>query len=109
MPGSVVIERYTRTSDGAGGVYETWAAVGTVDGRIYPQTQRSQNAEMVAGAQIMSMTGWMATMPNGTDVLAQDRLLYNSRTWEVTKVNNDQMWQTAVRCELEAMNEERRI
>lgn len=107
MPGSVVIERATYASDGMGGYSESWAAIGTVIGRVYPQTQRGQG-EFVTGGQVVSMTQWYATLPVGTNVTARDRLLYASRTWEVTSVNNDEMWQTAVRCEVEAHNEERR-
>jgi head-tail adaptor len=106
MPGTVVIERVTNTSNGRGGYTQTWAAVGTVNGRIYPR--RTQGIEIVTGGQIVSDTDWWGTLPTGTDVLAQDRLLYQTRTWEVVRVNNDEMYQTAVRCELTAFNEERR-
>ena len=108
MPGTVVIERYTRSSDGQGGVYETWAAVGTAVGRIYPR-ERMGMGEQVTGAQVMSVSDWWGTLPSGTDVTAKDRLYYSGRTWEVVRVNNDEDWQTAVRCECRAMNEERRI
>jgi len=107
MPGTVVIERYTFTPDGTGMAYEAWTALGTVIGRIYPVVRRGQ-AEITAGAQTTSLTRWVGTLPEGTDVLAKDRLLYDSRTWEVTQVNNSEMWMTALRCELEAFNEERR-
>lgn len=106
MPGGVVIQRYTFTSDGQGGFYETWNNVGTVAGRIYPQ--RTQGLEAAGGGQLISEARWWATFPNGTDVVAQDRLSYNSRTWEVVRVNNDEMWQTALRCELVTHNEEAR-
>lgn len=106
MPGTVVIERYTMTPDGAGNQYEAWAAVGTVIGRIYPQ--RTQGLEMVGGAQVLSETRWWGTLPVGTDVIERDRLVYSGRSWEVTRVNNDEMFQTAVRAELESENEERR-
>lgn len=107
LPGTVVIERYTRAVDGQGGVYETWAAVGTVVGRVYPRSRMGMG-EQVAGAQVMSITDWWGTLPSGTDVTAKDRLYYSNRTWEVVLVNNDEMWSTAVRCECRAMNEERR-
>ena len=107
LPGAVVIERDTNSSDGMGGSYQTWAGVGTVEGRIYPQRRRS-TAEAIAGAQVASEMQWWATFPVGTDVIASDRLLYQSRTWEVVTVNNDSMYQTAIRCELSTMNEERR-
>lgn len=107
MPGTVVIERFMLTSDGTGNQYEGWSAAGTVIGRIYPMVRRG-GAEMVGGAQVQSMTQWFGTLPTGTVVYAQDRLYYGDSTWEVLRVNNDQMWQTAIRCELEKSNEERR-
>lgn len=108
MPGTVVIQRYVGAPDGMGGAVETWAAVGTVIGRIYPELRRGM-AESVGGAQIISAMEWFGTLPVGTDVIAQDRLFYSSRTWEVKRVNNDEMWQTCVRCELESFNEEDRV
>lgn len=107
MPGTVIIYRAALADDGMGGMRETWAAVGTVAGRIYPINQRG-NTEFVAGAQVISETKWVATLPVGTDVTAADRLKASSRTWEVTKVNNDEDYQTAVRCDLMAHNEESR-
>jgi len=107
MPGAVVIQRHTLTRDAMGGFTESWAAIGTAIGRIYPQN--NQQSEAVAGNRIGSETRWNATFPVGTDVTAEDRLLYQSRTWEVKGVNNDEMWQTAVRCECTALNEEQRI
>lgn len=108
LPSDVVIERYTLTPDGIGGFTEAWPAVGTVTGRIYPVQRRGQT-EFMAGAQRISETTWYATFPVGTDVQAKDRLVKGTRSWEVTKVNNDEDFQTAVRCELMAHNEERRI
>ena len=106
MPGTVIIQRHTLTRDSMGGFAESWAAVGTVIGRIYPQN--NQRNEFIAGERVEAETRWNATFPVGTDVTAQDRLLYQSRTWEVVGVNNDEMWQTAVRCECTALNEEQK-
>lgn len=107
MPGTIVIQRRTLTQDSMHGFSETWAAVGTVIGRIYPRNNQSN--EYVAGDRVTAETQWYATAPVGTDVIAEDRLSYESRTWEVVGVNNDEMWQTAVRCECTALNEEQRI
>ena len=107
MPGTIVIQRHTLAQDSMHGFSETWAAVGTVVGRIYPQN--SQRSEYVTGERVGAETRWDATFPVGTDVTAEDRLLYQSRTWEVVGVNNDEMWQTAVRCECTALNEEQQI
>jgi head-tail adaptor len=108
MPGTVVIERRTLTANGMGGHTEVWAAVGTVIGRIYPRSTRGQG-EVIGGAQVQSTMDWYGTFPTGTDVIAADRLLYQSRTWEVARVNNDEMYQTSLRCDLETLNEERRV
>jgi head-tail adaptor len=108
MPGTVVIERRTLTPNGMGGHTEVWAAVGTVIGRIYPRSTRGQG-EVIGGAQVQSTMDWYGSMPFGTDVVAADRLLYQSRTWEVVRANNDEMWQSAVRVDLESLNEERRV
>ena len=47
MPGTIVIQRRTLTQDSMHGFSETWAAVGTVIGRIYPRNNQSN--EYVAG------------------------------------------------------------
>lgn len=106
MPGTVVIERVTLTPDGMGGQYEAWTGIGTVIGRIYPQ--RTMGLESVGGAQVLSEMKWWGTLPTGTIIYAQDRLYYGNSTWEVIRVNNDEMWQTAVRAELNKSNEEDR-
>lgn len=102
---SVVIYRMVATPDGMGGFSETWAAVGTVDGRIYSMNSRAF-AEQDAGGQLVSTTRWYGTLPTGTDVTARDQLGANGRKWLVVSVNNDQDWQTACRCELQALNED---
>lgn len=107
LPGTVVIERVTLVPDGMGGQTEAWAGVGTVIGRIYPQRRRG-TGETVGGAQVLSETSWWGTLPTGTIIYAQDRLLYGDSTWEVIAANNDQMWITSVRVELAKSNEERR-
>jgi head-tail adaptor len=106
LPGTVVIQRHTLVSDGMGGATETWAAVGTAIGRIYPR--RTQSAENIGGGQVHSHMQWWATFPVGTQVDAGDRLVYSDRSWEVIGTNNDEMWQSAVRCELTSHNEELR-
>lgn len=107
LPGTVVVYRASLTENGMGGYRETWQAIGTATGRIYPINQRGA-AEFVAGAQVISESKWAATLPVGTDVVAADRLKVGGRTWEVVKVNNDEDYMTAVRCDVIAHNEETR-
>lgn len=108
MPGTIVIQRRTYARDVMGGMAETWAAAGTVTGRLYPQNTRAFG-EPVIGERVTSESRWFATMPAGTDVTAEDRLSYDGRTFEVVRVNNSEMWQTAVRAECVAHNEEQRV
>lgn len=105
LPGTVVIERYGLTADGMGGYTEAWTAAGTVTGRIYP----AAGSERVTGGQPVSVAQWQGTFPVGTSLSAKDRVRYAGRTFEVTAVNNGEMWQTAVRADLLAMNEEARV
>src|SRR5690242_14496022 len=107
MPGTVVIQRNTHASDGQGGYSDVWAAIGTAIGRIYPKSL-AMGREAVTGAQVASLTQWYATLPVGTDVQAKDKLFYDSRTWEITTTNNSEMNKTAVRCEIESLNQEQR-
>jgi head-tail adaptor len=109
LPGSAVIERASLASDGMGGFDEVWAAVGTVAARLYPQNVRALPENAVGGAAVISETRWFVTLPVGSTVTATDRLLIGGRSWEVLAVNNSEMWQTAVRCEVQAFGEERRV
>jgi hypothetical protein len=61
LPGTVVIQRHTLVSDGMGGATETWAAVGTAIGRIYPR--RTQSAENIGGGQVHSHMQWWPRFP----------------------------------------------
>jgi len=108
LPSTAVIHRYTLTSDGMGGFDATWAAVGTVAARLYPQTTRTMAESAAGGNQVISETRWFVTLPYGTGVTAADRLKIGNRTWEIYQVNNTESWQTAVRCEVYALGEEDR-
>lgn len=108
QPGTAVISRATLNSDGMGGNTETWGAIGTVTARLYPMAQRSDR-EMVTGGQIVSKSRWFVTMPNGTDVQPTDRVTMEGRTFEVTFINNDESFMTALRVEVVAHNEETRL
>ena len=104
LPQTGVIQRATLAPDGYGGYTETWAAVGTVSCRVYPRERETR--ERVTGGQVVSPTRWDVTAPYGTDVKAGDRWLIEERTFQVEGVNNGEGYQTAVRCECLAFNEE---
>lgn len=94
MAGTCVINRRTLASDGAGGYTETWAAVGTVAGRVWPA--RESGAERLIADRITEADAWVITVPQGTDVLAKDRIVEGGRTFEVmTAIVHT--WETARR------------
>lgn len=107
LPGTAVIQGTVSTSDGQGGYYEGWSALGTVPARLYPVNRRAY-AEGIGGAQLISETTWHITMPWDTVVDARNRVLMEGRTWEIVSVNNDENWRTAIRCEVKSFNEESR-
>lgn len=108
MPGSAIIQRATVVSDGMGNYNRVWTNAATVPARLYPQTVRGIGETTAGGAQVIAETRWFVTLPYGSTVTAADRLEIASRTFEIYQVNNDEMYQTAVRCEVYAFNEEQR-
>lgn len=94
MAGTCVVTRRTLASDGAGGYTETWAAVGTVAGRVWPATE--SGAERLIADRITETDAWVITVPQGTDVLAKDRITEGGRTFEVVTALVH-TWETARR------------
>ena len=96
MPDSVVIWRYTVSSDGMGGNTETWAAVGTVDGRL--ALVNLAGVEKAIADRLTGADPYVVTVPTGSTVLDRDRLAVSGRTFEVAYVNQHGAWETALRC-----------
>jgi len=68
---SVLIERPTPTSDGAGGSSETLATVATVQGAVaQPSGQLLQNY----ASRVAALDTWQVWLPIGTDIRAGDVL-----------------------------------
>ena len=96
LPDTVVIWRYTADSDGMGGQTETWAAAGTVTGRLSPAGRAG--AEAIIAERLTASEPWVITVPTGTSVKERDRLGIGTRTFEVEFVNEHAAWETALRC-----------
>lgn len=94
MAGTCVITRRTLASDGMGGFTETWAAAGTVTGRVWPATE--SGAERLIADRITEADAWIITVPQGTDVVAKDRITESGRTFEVVSAIAH-TWETARR------------
>lgn len=89
-----VITRRTLASDGMGGFTETWVAAGTVSGRVWPAQE--SGAERLIADRITEADAWIITLPHGTDVVAKDRIVESSRTFEVISAIAH-TWETARR------------
>lgn len=94
LPGTVTISRATGSSDGMGGQTQAWAAVGTVSARVAPM---GSGDEDILGAVLRGRTGWMVTLPEGTDVTERDRVVYAGQTFEVLRTSSPMSYETCVR------------
>ena len=92
--GTCVITRGALTADGMGGYTQTWSAVGTVTGRVWPA--RESGAERLIADRITEADAWVITVPQGTNVVAKDRISESSRTFEVV-APLPHTWETARR------------
>lgn len=92
MAETVVIQRASRASDGAGGGSLAWLAVGTVPGHTTPELT---GTERQIADRLSSVMPWMVNVPALTDVQPRDQLIVDGqqtfrvlvvfapRTWEI--------------------------
>lgn len=102
LPGTAVIERAERQSDGAGGFTETWSAVGTAPCHLL--IDRSSVEDAVSG-RIRLVSGYSILLPIATDVRSSDRIVSNGATFEVVGYHglNDQAG--CLRCTLSRLGD----
>jgi hypothetical protein len=96
------------TIDGVGGYDDTEAnglRVGTSTLRVRPM-DLSGRGEYVTGGQVTALARWDITLDDDAVVRPQDRIKTGDRVYEVTRINNDETWLTAVRVEAITYNEE---
>lgn len=96
MPGTVTISRVTLTSDGMGGMSESWSTVGTAVARVSPT---GAGLDDIVGGEVLNQTPWVVTVPVATSVTERDRIIYAGQTFEVIRTNNPRSWDTCIRCE----------
>lgn len=87
---TVIVKRRSATqSDGAGGFMPSsgdgWTTLATIAGLLAPS--RLSPAEMLMAAQINAPVRFNVYVAHGADVKAADRLVIDSRTFEVTGVS----------------------
>lgn len=111
MPESGTIYRFTEgtaTADGMGGYSDApanWINIGTVSMRARPMDLRGRG-ESLDGGQQVSLSRWDLTLDYDADITAKDTIKSGDRVFEITRVNNDESWLTAIRVEAITLNEE---
>jgi head-tail adaptor len=93
MPDTVLVQRKTLTSDAMGGQTVAWATVATVAGRVSPS--QFPPWEKLFAERVGSHSNWTITLPSGTDVRTEDRLIAGTRTLEVIEVRAPRSWEMA--------------
>lgn len=99
LPDTCTIQRDTPTADGMGGQTSSWANAATnVPCRYSPDQVADGEREL--GGKITAVNGWRFTFAYDADVRPADRIVADSRTFEVLSVDGDRSWQLAlvVRC-----------
>lgn len=95
LPDTCTVYRLTRTSDGAGGYTEAWAATGAaVACRVSPA---GTGAEREVAARLGAVATWMVTLPAGTDVTAKDKILTSTQTLQVEAALAPRSWEISRR------------
>jgi head-tail adaptor len=95
LPDTAQVRRATRTSDGMGGTIDTWTTVATVACRVSPS--HNTPTEQAIANQVRGRVLWTLTLPAGTSVRSDDRVLVGSRTFEVLGVLAPRSYELATR------------
>lgn len=84
LAGTAVIHTKTAAADGQGGQTWTYAASGTVDARLSPIERGRGEQSLADRAAVVS--DWILTIPYHTSADEDDRVVYDSVTYEVAEV-----------------------
>lgn len=104
MSSTAVIYRPTYTNGALGSQLQSWVAYGTVACDIWPIPRFDR--ERSSGNQELSKGEFYISVPHNTTVTVQDRLIIDSRTYEITFVPLNQSWLTNLRLEARNYNGE---
>lgn len=97
LPDSCVLQTATLASDGQGGQVEAWAAAGTVVCRL--DNGSGQRANVARSVQPFS--SWVLTVPQGTGISTDNRVIHNGSTYAVIAVSTEGSWLACERASLE--------
>lgn len=93
LPGTAVISTATSASDGQGGQLQTWTASGTVDARLSPIS----GGEAELASRLSERNSYVLTLPWETAIDTDDRVAYDSATYEVIHVGDRTPWELSRR------------
>jgi hypothetical protein len=102
MPDECAIQRRTPGVRNAYGERtERWATVATVPCRMALAPTQGSGLEQVLSIGVLTgVTRYHLTVPHGTEIRGEDRVVYAGKTYEVTAEVDDVTWQTAKRVTL---------
>lgn len=98
-PDTATIQTLTRTRDDQGGWTEAWANTYTsVACRLYPET--ASQKERIGAEQIQAITNWIFTVAHDQAIDETMRVVHDSQTYEVARVEDTHSYRTAQRAHL---------
>ena len=98
MPAVCDILSVAYTSDGEGGMAETW---GTALANVACRLDYRSGSEKVTGGAIQSYSKAVLSLPYTTTISTKNRIQIGAYIWSVKSVNEGQSWDVVRRAELE--------
>ena len=97
LPDTCTVQYPTVSNDSIGQPVKSWAARGTgIECRIAPRTIR----ERILGSRETPVGEWVLTVAHDQTIETGDRVLYDSRTFEVVGVEKNESWELVTRAGL---------
>jgi len=98
MPDTCNILSVAYTSDGEGGMAETW---GTATANVACRIDYRSGSEKMTGGAIQSYSKAVISLPYTTAITTKHRVKLDAYIWSVKSVNEGQSWDVVRRAELE--------
>lgn len=95
LPDTVTIQRVTISMTTGGGWTESWATLTTTCGRLGRQNTQPREGE--SGGKLKVEQLYDLTLPHDTTIEEDDRVVIDSRTYEINKITRPTN-KTALRC-----------
>lgn len=95
LPDLCTIRRIGITNDGAGGVTTSNTDQTNVKCRFSPYQNTA--AEDNTADHVATTHMWKVTLTAGTEITSRDRIIWDSRTFEVIGINATRSWEIGVR------------